>query len=338
MRARDLVPILSLAFVATVTWIGCRDSSAFEFPFDEPPLQEAIPSPEPPVGTEVLRGFVLGPSGETLRNAVVSTIVRGRLLFDYSDENGRFEIAEVISGPTRLAVMAESYGAREFDIVISATPVRIELEAHPAEPVIQRIERTNLAGRVEMPHLGDDPTGYEVALLPRAQPDNLSGTLPRRARVVGDGTYEFDDLAHGTYQVLLLPPWAAGGDWPNLLRDLDDFLDKELRHPRSAPSEPYLLESRAGEVSGQLPDRRPGGISEKLPYIENAVVVIRPSADAAEEAVSPRIWPPAATDAEGHFLLRDLPPGKYLVQISAGALRLDEIVQVRSKATVDLDL
>jgi len=338
MRPRDLVPILSLAFVATVTWIGCNDSSVFEFPFEEPPLQEAIPNPEPPIGDSVLTGFVLGPSGETLRNAVVSLNVRGRLIFGHSDENGRFELSEVTRGAARLKVIAEGYDAEVFDIVVSDTPVRIELEAHPAEPAIQRTERSNLAGRVEMPHPGYDPTGYEVALLPRARPEELGGALPRRARVRGDGTYEFDDLAHGTYGVLLLPAWAAGGTWPNLLRDLDDSVDDELRHPRADPTQPHLLVSRAGEVTGQLPDRRPGGVSEKLPYIENAVVLIRPSADAAPECETPRIWPPVATDARGAFLIRDLPPGMYLVQVSAGALRVPRVVQVRSKATIDLDL
>ncbi|MDP6954842.1 MAG: carboxypeptidase-like regulatory domain-containing protein, partial [Planctomycetota bacterium] len=52
-----------------------------------------------------------------------------------------------------------------------------------------------------------------------------------------------------------------------------------------------------------------------------------------------RHWPPVATEDDGSFRLRDLPPGEYSLRLRAGQGSEEQVVRVRERAvlTVDFD-
>jgi hypothetical protein len=153
-----------------------------------------------------------------------------------------------------------------------------------------------------------DPAGYEVVLSPVLPPDLLQGPVERRVRTDPTGAFSIDDLALGNYRVRVLPSWARGGTWPTLAAPWTP----ELAHTGQTRLE---IELAAGAVEGRLwdPSRQP---------VEGALVLL---ADAADPR---RVWPPAVTDAEGKFLVRALPPGRFTLSARAGEGVLEVQVDV----------
>jgi hypothetical protein len=323
MRLLALVPVLVLIGLGIVTWAALREAPPVDFPYWDPPPGAVLTRPEPPVGAAVLAGRLLAPDGLGIQGGRVSAIGRDRLLWTYAGADGEFRLEELDPGPVDVQVLAVGFLPATFALVAGADPVELRLTPAPDRPELPELAWSDLTGRVLAEGHPSDLAGYEVALLPVSAPEELGGVLPRRATVEARGRFALPELAHGTYRVLLLPPWARGASGPDLATRLVDP-PRTFEHPGGAPLE---LTPVAGEIHGRV--REPGG--ER--FVEGALVLARPVGDD-----SALVWPPAVTDHEGAFLIPDLPPGRYRVSIVAGEERLEREATVHPQARIELDL
>ena len=212
-----------------------------------------------------------------------------------------------------------------------AGPTSVELnlgERLPEPPSIPVLPVLDLEGTASVRGT-EDLTGYEVALLPTAPAQRRDGGLPRRVSVDADGSFRVQNLLQAEYAVLLLPPWAQGGSWPDLLSGRD-HPPLRYTHPPADPGAPTVLElvAQAGEVAGLAHDRDDGRV------LQGAMIVAIPLGSDGESP-DQRRFPAVQSDATGAFRLRHLPPGRYLVRLAAGADRREVEVVVPAQGAVD---
>ena len=141
--------------------------------------------------------------------------------------------------------------------------------------------------RNDQNHLGH--VGAVNEPLGRVQPDGPA--VQRRVLCDPDGRFALPDLAAGSYRVHVLPAWAAGGTWP-------DVLGGEVRFDHDPASlRELVLPLAEGAIAGTLADRRGR-------TIEGALLLLTPVDQPG------RLWPPATSDPRGGFLIEDLPAVK----------------------------
>lgn len=275
-----------------------------------------------PFGEATLEGTLLGARGETLEDAVVFLNEDDTPFWDRTDASGHFAIERLPAGAWRVVVVARGYLPQTFELDGEPSTVSLKLE-HPIEdfPEIPVLETGTLEGRLLDPAQADARfAGYEVYLRPRAPLEERRTPFPRRTYALDDGSFRFDELAEGRYEVCVLPPWASGTTWPDLSAEDDRDLEFD---PQSG------LAPRIGVVRGELRGRL---TDTKGAFLEGALVIL-------EDAVDPRrVWEPVSTGADGSFLIVDLPPATYRVRARAGAAAVEQTVDVRAGVTLSLDL
>lgn len=273
-----------------------------------PTIAEQSPQAQP------LRGRLVDPLGTAVPEALVYARPLGVPTWDVSDAEGRFELfwPEAGSGePTRarLAIAARGFPPIEHEAVREPEERVITLPERESTPApLPRVTPAPLAGRV-VPARADDvpPYAYEVLLVPVDPPETFGPAVLRRATCDPDGRFALPDLAAGSYRVHVLPAWAAGGTWP-------DVLGSEVRfdHDAQTPRE-LMLALAEGAISGTLADRRGR-------TIEGALLLLSPVDQPG------RLWPPATSDTRGGFLIEDLPAGSYRLFVEAGDARVEDVV------------
>lgn len=337
MRVFAYLPIVFLILLALLGWVALRTDAPLNFPFTEPPKQAPLPEPEFEVGTAVLEGVLLGDREAPVEQALVSVMDGPRLLWTFTDEEGRFRITGMSPGRREVSLLARDYPPITRDVVVGSNPVVLSMpDPHGEPPLVRNIERTDLAGTVSLP--GDEAglEGFEIAFLPDRDPARPGAAVPARFRLDASGGFVARELAHGTYHVLLLPEWARSGSWPDLLSGVggEPFA---LVHPREQSGEPLALEARSGVIRGVVTDGRgPAGAS--VEFVEGAMVIVQTVAEPSPEPGSARVWPPAMTGATGAFEIRHLPPGRYRVIVHSGDSRIEQEVTVRPRSIMDVDL
>ena len=339
MRVLAWVPIAALATLAVLAWIALGREPEFAFEFEEPPARAALPEPELPPGEATLEGVVETPEGEPAEEALVAWTGGERLAWTRTDGEGRFRLEAVPRGALDVLVLATGHPPCELAAESGAGPVRLVLvPAVRPPPRLAPVERSDLSGFVESSLAGPGDRRYEVVLTPLGPPSRPGAAVPRRAATDADGSFGFSDLAHGTYRVTLLPHWARGGTWPDIAAS-EDGVPLVIEHPAARDERPELvLAELSGEIRGRLAARPTAveTLGEPRPgFVEGALVIVRSTAGAEG---GPRVWPPVVTDAEGGFLVRHLPAGRYLVEVTAGALATERAVVVQARSTTDLDL
>lgn len=238
-----------------------------------------------------------------------------------TDAGGRFRIDGAPPGAFRVALLAPGREVVLRDVELPLANeggVEWQVQAVLGAPeALPEITSGLLGGRVSSP-VGDLPEpypvdGYEVWLEPLGEEQGwLSGAVPRRVQVDSAGRFELPELVHARYLVRVLPAWAVGGTWPVL---------EELAYTHEAP-EPGAsarilgVRLRGGTLGGRLFDGESGPL-------EGALVKVWPLGQ------PDRLWPSRATDAQGEFLVRDLPPGDYRVRLRAGTVEYEEDVTIR---------
>jgi hypothetical protein len=165
-------------------------------------------------------------------------------------------------------------------------------------PLLAEIPRSRLSGRLAIT-AADEPCAFEVLLLPEGAANELGGALPRRGVCDASGQFSFEQLAHGRYLVKVMPAWAGGGSWPDLVAPSARALDFQ------AERSDWSLELSRGEIEGEVRD-------DLGRTLEGALVW------AGEFGNEGKIWPPVSSGADGRFRIGDLPPGKYRVNCRAG--------------------
>lgn len=317
------LPFIAIAFfvIGLARELSERDDSVDHF--EIAPEDELHLSFDEPFGEETLQGTVTGSNGETLYDAIVYTRVGDTPCWDRTDPAGRFELKRLPPGPWRVFVVSRGYRPESFAVADGATARNLALAA-PLEslPEIPEFVTATLEGRLVDANIPDaNFEGYELSLQPMSPLEERTTPFPRRVVANAEGKFVLEDLAQGRYRVHVLPPWASGGVWPNLVAP-------DERTWSFQPSEAgsgHEIRLERGEIQGRLTD-------SKGAFLEGALVLVESADDKR------RVWPTVSTSQEGAFLLGDLPPGRYRVRARAGAGVTEQLVEVRAGLTLNLDL
>ncbi|MFT5050313.1 MAG: hypothetical protein ACI8QZ_001714 [Chlamydiales bacterium] len=335
VRVLTWIPIVALLLLLGMAWVAFRSERPFTFEFDEPPAANTLADPLVvgiALGEETLSGTVLTEAGRPVREALVKLQRGVRLLFAYSDAEGHFRIPGVDPGEHALTVVARGHLPVVFQALAGETPVKLRLGAPIANPpAVPASEQTDLHLTLQSLTDDGDTSRLELVLEPLDDDILASPTFPRLSPFATDGACTVPGLAHGRYRALVIPHWAHGGTWPDLLTDLDGP-GRVIEHPADGDQD---LELRAGEIRGRITDIQTH-VSQGVEFIGGALIIVRPATAGTEPDA--RIWPPAQTDEQGTFLVRDLPPGRYLVTVHVGDRRIEREVTVYAAATTTLDL
>ncbi|MAB79552.1 MAG: hypothetical protein CMJ89_09395 [Planctomycetes bacterium] len=246
------------------------------------------------------------------------------LHWTFTDEEGRFSFLDLGRGRFRVALLTP---ASPPTTLFVEPPVEGGVNWTLQEPIprlgiLPELERTNIAGRIQLPD-GLDPANhpvanYEVCLVPTAETPPLSGAVLRRARTDGLGNFHFPLVALGNYELEVLPPWARGGTWPVLAtREIAAGKDKNLGSALEIPLATGVLRGIVSSIEDHA--------------IEGALVKISPL-----DAPANRFWPPESTDRRGLFVVGDLPPERYHIRIRAGAVSFETEATVRQGEVRDV--
>ena len=277
--------------------------------------------PEAPA--ESLRGRLLGSDGEPRGGYLIAGENGGRLVHARSAPDGRFELTGLAPGELDLSLVGPELPLSSRRVTVpSAAEVRLVLD--PPLPPLETaaaIERAPLAGRLTLA-FSDPAEGYELWLAPLPELETggfslggLSGAIERRERVGAGGEFRIEGLVLGRYSLCVLPPWAAGGDWPLLI---------ELALDHRGESAPLELTTLSGQVLAQLRDER------GLP-IQGARLELRA---AGQES---RIFPPAFSGPDGRLRAIDLPPGSYRASLTVGSATRQELIRVNALRSTELE-
>lgn len=331
MRLITWIPITVLALLALVAWTAMRAEHPLALAFDEPPTAGSVAQPTAPRGTATLIGRLANEAGRPVREALVEMHQGTRLRWTHSDTEGSFRISGVEPGEHEITVVARGFPPLVVSVQAGDSENAIVLDRRtPSSPTVPAAERSTLLARLRPAGTETDLSRFELRLEPLERDVRAGPSFPRRAAFQDDGSCAIEEVTHGRYRAHVLPRWAVGGSWPDLLTELDGP-GIVLNHPSA---EPWELELKSGEIRGRVTDNL-GGRDRRVEYLAGALVLVRPLASGPDE--DPRIWPPAESDERGAFLIRDLPPGRYEVTIHAGDQELVQAVNVYPAATTTLE-
>jgi hypothetical protein len=278
-------------------------------------------------GTTTISGSVVGTSGEPVTGVTVAAI---RLesaaaplglrptLSRVQGSDGTFRIANVTPG--RYVVRAQTVipgtsttpsrvgqWATEEVEVVGAAIAGLSLRLQPALTVSGRLmfERTEL-------QVPADFSTFRVTLRSRdGERPGLGVAGPPPATVRADGTFQIDGIAPDVYDVeIAAPRGPAPGWWPRSARLAGrDLLD-----------EPLVVDGTSRGVGGIIVvlSDRPSSLSGAL---ENLAGRPAPGYVVIAFAADPRLWSASRRVAatrpatDGRFVVRDLPPGDYLLAV-----------------------
>lgn len=329
LRLQNLAPLAGLTGLAVVVGLAMRPLAPLEGNLAAPPPDSVLAGPSQPLGSETLEGLVRDPQGVPLGGVTVVTQREGRPIWSETDENGRFTLEGLDAGECELGLIHDAYGASVLMIEAGSGSVELQLDA-PLEPILarSRIEVTDLEGQVTA---GGEVsfTGFELALAPVGSPDRPGIGVPARVRIQPDGTFRVPELNHGLYEVRVVPPWARGRNWPDLLTPLGSEAVRWLHPPAVEGGQILELSLVAGEVSGQAHSAETGGA------LAGAMVTVEPIGPDDGLNTANLLFPATRTDDEGSFRIPDLPPGRYRVRLVAGPEDREIEVQVPEGGRVD---
>ena len=308
------IPLGTLAALALAYGIGrlTKEPEA-EINIKRPP-PATFAKLEAPAHGRKLVGKVVNPAGEPLEGALVWVRSSNEPSFSYSDSQGAFRFDDLGPGPWPAIVVALGFEPLELTLQESASPQVAALRvAYGPPPKLAAIDHQALQGRIGVPE-GFDASHFEVVLVPEA-PTRIDSALPRRVECDAQGAFKIDDLIVAHYQLLVLPAWARGGSWPDLLAGVGDGDKHEFTHAKGAGD--LILRLQFGMIEGVLLEQ--GGQP-----VEGAVVELTLAGEPG------RVWIPESTDAAGKFALRPLPAGKYELKLHAGETTLAREIELHA--------
>ena len=313
-----MIPLAGLVAMLGLILLANRELPPLAAEFGGPPEVRDLPSPALGLGDQVLQGTVFAADGRPAEGASLFAVQRGRPVWTFTGSGGGFVLSDLVAGPLEVAVHAPGHLATLFPTQVGVGPVVLRLtETIPSPPDLPDPTRVELVGQVFAPRV--DLSGFEVALLPTAPATEPGTGVPRRTSCDAEGRFRIDAVTPSEYEVLLLPPWARGGSWPDLLTGLHGPALRVI-HP---PVGELQLALAAGSIVGRAFDKTRG---EPL---AGALVVALPLPDSLD-STDPRRFPPTRTGPSGAYRLEQLPPGRYRVILTAGEdVRETELEVVR---------
>lgn len=274
-------------------------------------------------GTESLTGLLVGADGQPRAGYLLVGESQGRLVHARTDAAGMFALSELSPGSLDLAILGPELPLVTRRVSVpNAGELRLTLDAPlPPLPTAPAIERSDLSGRVTLA-FSAPPEGYEVWLLPLPDMElgdfklsGLSGAIERRASVDANGEFLVSELVHARYGVSVLPPWAAGGEWPLLV---------ELAHEHRGSGQPLELTTQSGQIRAQLRD-------------QDGRPVIGARLELREAGREQRLWPPTYTGNDGRLVANDLPAGSYRASLTIGSVVRQELVRINALRSTELN-
>lgn len=274
-------------------------------------------APPPASQNEVqLPGMLKTLAGQPAADALIQVKSGGIVRWTWTDAQGAFALALPKDPATRAALEIVVVAYEHLPAIFHAESDRLDWTLPAPAPELEALEDLvlgNFTGRVERKH--GSPEGLEIWLTPPPGTAPLSGRIERRTRVAPDGTYTFANLTAGVYQARIVPSWAAGGTWPILAAGALPF------EPGSSMPAPPALAPVEGAIEGTVTD-------EDGRALAGALILVQQLGEAQE-----RLWPARASDSSGAFRVDELPPGRYRVELTSGATRLQIEVQVAKDET-----
>jgi hypothetical protein len=326
---RYLIPLGTLVALAIGFLVAHFTAEPATLPEIAPPAESMLQPLEAWDRSRSVTGTVQAPDATPVGAALVWLRAGDEPHWTYTDASGDFHLSHLGPSPWTTSVIARGFEPMTVTLEDTGKPQTIRFaRAVDPPPGLAPIPRAPLNGVVivALPSLVD-LEGYEIALTPQSRPETLGAPLPRRIETDGAGAFHVSDLALGAYTVRVLPRWARGGSWPDLVQRL---AEKPAQNPASRPDKNdglvyvHSAVSSAGELRIQLEH---GSISAVIRNTENAPVeaalVIVARADDPSF-----VWPPLSTAADGSFTARDLPAGSYIVSVRAGAAVLEQRIDV----------
>ena len=358
MNYRKIIPVASLALVGSVVVAAAFYDPPLDFPYTEPPEGPPLEAPDLQIGNVTFFGVVTAEGGAPLDGAGVSLDQNRRPYFTWTGSDGRFELKELARGPAQVRVIALGFQATTFDIDdlegTSATAPHPLVLTRPVggPPPVPPMALDDLRGTVTFGPYATPENGYELLLLPTTAPDDPEGGFPRRILLDATGVFVVDALHEGEYRAILLAPEDRGGREPDLLAsDLDGVQNGggvTFRFEAGDEFPPLALESTAAAVIGRAIAARDPNVVRALdasssskgpdpPGVRGALIRAEPilNRDGESNQVSSdrSMFRATRTDADGHFVLRDLAPGRYRISLVAGLMREEVMVTVQSGET-----
>lgn len=331
-RLRTLLPLVGLVGLVVVAGLALRPRPPLAGSLPAAPPDDASVGPRLELGAETLAGVLTDELGLPVPRATLVAQRAGRPIWSETDERGRFSLEGLDAGPVRLAIVHDEFGALELETRAGQGPVLLRIGPRLSPPPeLEPIATAEFDGLVRL-RGRRSLEGFELFLDPFAPAHEPGAGLPRRVRLAADGKFSIPDLPHGTYEVRLLPPWARGGRWPNLLEPLDAEPLRWVHPPPGLDGASIELETAAGEVAGRVltgDGTRP---------LAGAMITVQPVGDDDTPRTPDRRVPAARSDAEGLFSVPDLPPGRYRVELVAGGERRARVVSVPEQGSVDPEL
>lgn len=317
------LPLVFTVVVFTVLAVGFFHArmarSELALPVFLPPTGAQLEPLEPPAGEHVLAGQVVDIDSEPAAGVNVFLRSDETPFWTETDAAGRFRLEGLGPGPYDVALVKWGFPPRSVRVEAPGEDLQLLLAPpKPPPPPLPELSSGALSGRVAHPlgNTWEDPEGYELQFTPRGDLTELKGAVQRWIRVDPRGFFAVEDLAHGDYLVRVLPSWAAGGSWPDLVALADAQLD---HRPGGADFAVFGLE--LGALESTVVD--PRGVA-----IDGAYAILSDADDAT------RVWPPRVSDAFGVLRFTDLPPDRYRLTVRAGESAIEELLVEIEPASV----
>jgi hypothetical protein len=276
----------------------------------EPQAVRTLPTPAERFDDLLLQGRLLDAGGRPAAGAAVVVEHTAGVATTTTDGLGRFRVGGLAAGPARADLLLHGHRPVAYELVLPSVEAVEWVAGAEFDPVeaLAPIEQSGLEGRLE-PLPVDAASGYEVWLRASGPPERaaLAGVVERRATVDSDGRFRFEALAHGDYEVALLPPFARGSSWPRLVT-------LSFVHGADAPG--LVVASDSSSILGKLID------GTGRPVVD-AAVRLSPVDDLDH------LWPTVRSDLDGTFRVAHLVDGSYRLEVRAGEAELVERIRVR---------
>ncbi len=315
-RFRRRFPILVFGALVVFFIIEHSRPSSSELPVFEPTERVELEPLRIPRGELVLAGQILDVHSSPAPNALVEFIQLGEPHWAFTDASGFFELDGLFPGDLRVTLVQPNTPPTRFEVTLPTERVVWTLPAEYADTEsLPESTRSALFGRVTSP-LGASVDDFQLVLQPTDRNPALSVAVLRRVRLGSGGVFAIADLAVGHYRAYVLPAWAEGGTWPQLVA-------VDYEHISSAPE--LNLELESGELEGTLL------LANDETPLTSAQLLIWDAEDAD------RLWEPVLTDESGYFRISDLPSGQYIIELRAGGTRQKELVSIAAKTRALVD-
>ncbi len=310
--------VVALAAFLVARWWLAPDPQVPSFSRPHPPRFEPLPARASLDASGPRRlGRVLDEAGTPVEGAIVYARVDGVPLWTLSSRDGGFELllprsAASTQAQSEIELVVTAWGVppRTYSAAMQGESLEIVLPPRFQAPTaLPKVELAALEGRI-VPALArpaGEPAAYDLVLLPEAPPLAFSAAVARRVRCADDGSFAIPDLALGAYRLMVLPAWAEGGSWPDLLA----AGHVRYEHPPEDAA-PLVLPLSEGAVHGVLLD------SDGEP-VQGGLLLL------SEAAAPGHLWPAVTSNESGAFRWGDLPEGVYRLTVRAGEARIEEV-------------